>query len=176
MQWIGIKAVFEHSEPEMTAEIIAAGFFEAGLKGVVIESPAIEIPEGAFTDDDLVMPEDIRWMIMLTGKRIKAAWGSADKQLEIDEELLAKCNCTLEKILEGNKHMTKQELMQELEKAGIKTNEHRINRITLAAEADGILCSGAERDKKHTYALLEERVPRAKELHKDEALARLAGQ
>lgn len=124
----------------------------------------------------LVMPEDIRWMIMLTGKRIKAAWGSADKQLEIDEELLAKCNCTLEKILEGNKHLTKQELMQELEKAGIKTNEHRINRITLAAEADGILCSGAERDKKHTYALLEERVPRAKELHKDEALAKLAGQ
>lgn len=58
MQWIGIKAVFEHAEPELIAEIIAAGFFDAGLKGVVIESPAIEISEGAFTDDDLVMPED----------------------------------------------------------------------------------------------------------------------
>ena len=58
MQWIGIKAVFEHPEPEVTAEIIATGFFEAGLKGVVIESPAVEIPEGAYTDDDLVMPED----------------------------------------------------------------------------------------------------------------------
>lgn len=58
MQWIGIKAVFEHPEPEITAEIIAAGFFEAGMKGVVIESPAVEIPEGAFADDDLVMPKD----------------------------------------------------------------------------------------------------------------------
>lgn len=57
MQWIGIKAVFEHQEPEITAEIIAAGFFEAGLKGVVIESPAVEIPEGAYTDNDLVMPD-----------------------------------------------------------------------------------------------------------------------
>lgn len=58
MQWIGIKAVFEHQEPEVTAEIIAAGFFEAGMKGVVIESPSVEIPEGAYTDADLVMPED----------------------------------------------------------------------------------------------------------------------
>lgn len=58
MQWIGIKAVFEHQEPEVTAEIIATGFFEAGMKGVVIESPVVEIPEGAYTDDDLVMPED----------------------------------------------------------------------------------------------------------------------
>lgn len=44
----------------------------------------------------------------------------------------------------------------------------------MAAEAEGVICSGAEKDKKHTYALLEERVPPAKELHKDEALARLA--
>lgn len=57
MQWIGIKAVFEHQEPEVTAEIIAASFFEAGMRGVVIESPAVEIPEGAYADDDLVMPQ-----------------------------------------------------------------------------------------------------------------------
>lgn len=122
----------------------------------------------------LVMPEDIRWMIMLTGKRIKSSWGSMDKALEIDEKLLLKCNRLLEKILEGNKHLTKKEIMLELEKTGIKTNEPRINRITLAAEADGILCSGTEKDKKHTYALLEERVPPAKDLHKEEALAKLA--
>lgn len=58
MQWIGIKAVFEHNEPEMTAEIIATGFFEAGLKGVVIESPFVEVPAGAFVDNDLVMPRE----------------------------------------------------------------------------------------------------------------------
>lgn len=154
--------------------------------GIRLKSPAIDKVEEALRKGEilrthilrptwhLVTPEDIRWMIMLTGKRIKSSWGSMDKALEIDEKLLLKCNRLLEKMLEGNKHLAKKEIMLELEKAGIKTNEPRINRITLAAEADGILCSGAEKDKKHTYALLEERVLPAKELHKEEALAKLA--
>lgn len=58
MQWIAVKAVFEHEEPELAAEIIATAFFEQDLKGVVIENPAIELPEGAFTDDDLVFPDE----------------------------------------------------------------------------------------------------------------------
>lgn len=58
MQWIAVKAIFEHEDPELTAEIIATAFFEQDLKGVVIESPAIELPEGAFTDDDLIFPKE----------------------------------------------------------------------------------------------------------------------
>ena len=42
------------------------------------------------------------------------------------------------------------------------------------AEQEGIICSGADRKEKATYALLEERAPKAKELHKEEALALLA--
>lgn len=58
MKWIAVKAVFEHEQPEMAAEIIAAGFFELDLKGVMIESPAVELPEGAFYDGDLIMPKE----------------------------------------------------------------------------------------------------------------------
>jgi hypothetical protein len=42
------------------------------------------------------------------------------------------------------------------------------------AELDGILCSGAIRGKQHTYALLDQRVPAARMLERDEALAELA--
>lgn len=44
----------------------------------------------------------------------------------------------------------------------------------MEAEIDGIVCSGGIQGKKQTYALLAERVPVKKNLHKDETLALLA--
>jgi len=46
--------------------------------------------------------------------------------------------------------------------------------VITGAEANGIICSGALREKKQTYALLEKRVPATKPLTKEEALAKLA--
>ena len=43
----------------------------------------------------------------------------------------------------------------------------------MRAELDGLICSGAFRGKQFTYALLEERAPRARVLARDEALAEL---
>ena len=43
------------------------------------------------------------------------------------------------------------------------------------AELDALICSGARRGKQHTYALLDERAPDARDLPRDEALAELAG-
>jgi hypothetical protein len=41
------------------------------------------------------------------------------------------------------------------------------------AELDGVICSGARKGKQFTYALLEERAPRAKTLEREDALAEL---
>jgi hypothetical protein len=43
----------------------------------------------------------------------------------------------------------------------------------MRAELDAIVCSGPLRGKQHTYALLDERAPRARRLTTDEALAEL---
>jgi len=122
----------------------------------------------------LVAAEDIRWMIKLSGKRIKSANESFWKKLEINPELYKKGNKLLEKILAGNKHCTKQELVEVFNKEGILTDTSRINIFLMQAEAEGVICSGADKGNKVTYALLEERVAPAKELHREEALARLA--
>ena len=53
-------------------------------------------------------------------------------------------------------------------------NDNRLAHILLYAELDGILCSGPPVGSKHTYALLEERVPKKADLNRDEALAELA--
>lgn len=43
----------------------------------------------------------------------------------------------------------------------------------MRAELDAVICSGPRRGKQFTYALLDERVPAAKALGRDEALAAL---
>ena len=45
----------------------------------------------------------------------------------------------------------------------------------LAAELDGVICSGALRGKQHTYALLDDRVPPSPIMDRGDALAELAG-
>ena len=126
----------------------------------------------------LVAAEDIRWMLKLSARRIKSANDSFAKgyDLEITDELYAKSYNLLEKILCGNKSLTKQEIAEHFCCSGIlvEADNHRMTRFMVRAEQEGIVCSGEDKGGKYTYALLEERVPPVPEITKDEALARLA--
>ncbi|MDR1407480.1 MAG: winged helix DNA-binding domain-containing protein [Tannerella sp.] len=122
----------------------------------------------------LVAAEDIRWMLQLSKEHIKSTSASRDRDLEITEELYFKCNRIITGILEGNNHLTRQEIAFELTKAGIIADTSRMIHFLMRAEIEGIVCSGIDRGNKQTYALLDERVPPAKTIHREEALALLA--
>ncbi len=122
----------------------------------------------------IIVPEDISWLLELTAPRIKSAARSRHKQLEIDDKLVARSNALIEKALQGNKHMTRDELMDVLEGAGIKARNQRASHLMFCAELDGVVCSGEIRNKEQTYALFRERVPVIEKIDRDEALARLA--
>lgn len=70
----------------------------------------------------------------------------------------------LERILGGGNHLTRQQIAGELERAGMAVDAPRLNRLMMHAETDGVVCSGADRAGKPTYALLAERVPQAVDL------------
>jgi hypothetical protein len=158
--------------------------------GMRLKSATIQTVEKALRDGEilrthvmrptwhLVVAEDIRWMLKLSAQRIKAANDSFAKgyDLEITDELYAKSYDLLEKILCGNKSLTKQEITEHFCRSGIlaEADNHRMTRFMARAEQEGIICSGADKGGKCTYALLEERVPPMPEVTKDEALARLA--
>lgn len=124
----------------------------------------------------LVAAEDIRWMLKLSAQRIIAANDSYAKgyDLEISEELYTKSYHLLEKILCGQKSLTRQEIADHFNRSGIQVDTHRMTRFMSRAEQIGIVCSGEDKGGKCTYALLEERVAPVPEITKDEALARLA--
>jgi hypothetical protein len=121
-----------------------------------------------------VSADDIWWMLDLTGKRIKAAQKSREKQLELNEKIFSKSTAIFEKVLSGNNHLTRAQLLSELTKAKIATHNNRSSHILFNAELEGIICSGKTKEKQTTYALLSERVPQNKKLNKDEALHKLA--
>ena len=125
-----------------------------------------------------VAAEDIRWMLMLSSERIKAAVMSYAKGHfgKIEKTLFTRCLDQIGKILEGYKSLTKQEIAEHFCCSGIlvEADNHRMTRFMVRAEQEGIVCSGEDKGGKYTYALLEERVPPVPEITKDEALARLA--
>ncbi|XXY51274.1 winged helix DNA-binding domain-containing protein [Sorangium sp. So ce269] len=122
----------------------------------------------------LVMPEDIRWMLGLTAPRVNAANAYQYRQLELDDAAFARGNDALVKALQGGAQLTRTEIARVYEEAGIRASGLRLAYLVMRAELDAIVCSGSLRGKQFTYALLDERAPRAKAPGHDEALAELA--
>jgi hypothetical protein len=120
-----------------------------------------------------VAPEDLRWLLALTKGRVHQASAYQYRQLELDERVRAKARGVLEAALTGGRSMTREELGGPLEAAGIAATGLRLTYFVMDAELEGVLCSGARRGKRHTYALLEERLPPAASRTRADALAEL---
>lgn len=121
-----------------------------------------------------VSAEDIYWMTELSGPRIISSMRGRNKQLELSDKIFKKSFRVMEKTLRDDNHLTRKELVNEINKSKIATDENRASHILMNAELEGIICNGEMKGKQTTYALLEERVPRTKKLHKDESLALLS--
>ncbi len=120
-----------------------------------------------------VTPADVRWMIELTAPRINILAAGRHRQLKLDSKTLKLSNDTLAGALNGKKQLTRLELQDALHKAGINTDEQRFVHILMQAELDKVICSGGRQGKQFTYALFDDRVPKANDFTHDEAVAEL---
>ena len=123
-----------------------------------------------------VAGKDLRWMLQLTSSRLKKvidSWVKASG-LDISENQYTQCNDLIGKMLSGGNCLTREEIEMELGHAGVPVTGDRVRRYVLRAEMEGIVCSGADKNGKPGYALLDEQVAPASSLPREEALARLA--
>lgn len=120
-----------------------------------------------------VHPADVRWLLALTAPRVHQLNDTMYRKLELDAALLNRSAKLLTKALRGGKHLDRGELGATLAKAGIVADGIRLGYIVHWAELEALVCSGPRRGKQFTYALLEERVPPAKPMTREEALAEL---
>jgi Winged helix DNA-binding domain len=120
-----------------------------------------------------VSPRDIRWLLALTAPRVRAATAYYDRLHGIDAPRVRRAQVVIERALNGGRHLTRTELAARLEADRLPSKGPALAHLIMHAELDGLICSGPRRAKQFTYALLDERVPRAPLLPREEALATL---
>jgi hypothetical protein len=164
------------------AQDFAGAKWSVGLRTEAANDAAVEraFNEGAILRTHMMRPtwhfvtqEDIRWMLALTAPRVHAVNASRYRQLGLDAATLTKAVTTMTRALEGGHELTRDELRAALARARIGTDGQRMAYILMHAELEAAICSGARRGKQFTYALLDERAPRARVLSREDALAEL---
>lgn len=121
-----------------------------------------------------VARDDIRWLLALSGPRVNAVNAHYYRKLELDERAFTRSRDVLERALRDHTYLTRSELKTALARARIVAEGPRLAFLIMRAELDAVICNGPRRGKQLTYALLEERVPHAKSLDREAALAELA--
>src|SRR5438034_5579338 len=122
---------------------------------------------------------DVRWMLALTALRVVAGQAGRYRQLELDERVFDAARSVLVKALSGGKELTRQTIYRLLEQSGIKLDggrrldagQTRGLHVLGDHAQTGLICYGRHQGKQPAFALLDEWIPPARLLDRDEALA-----
>lgn len=120
-----------------------------------------------------VRPADIVWIQELTSSRVMAGLAGRHRTLELDARTIARATDVMGEALVGGTFMTRPELGDALQAAGIAVDGQRLPHLIASAEHASVITSGPRRGKQFTYALLAERARMARALDREEALKRL---
>ena len=152
---------------ERAAELNEAAVDRAVAEGSILRTHVLR-PTWHF-----VAREDLRWLMELSGPRVRAFNAPYYLRMGMDDAYLARANDLLGRALEGGKQLTRRELAEVLRREGMAGDGQWLAYVMMRAELDLVVCSGAPRGKEQTYALFDERVPRAEPRDADESLAEL---
>jgi len=121
-----------------------------------------------------VLPEDVRWLLELTGPRVRQGIAGRHRRLEIDAATVVRAERAMTDALARSHPLNRNELGAVLTASGLSVEGQRLPHLILAAELDGLIASGPRRGRELTYALLDERAPAAPSLDREAALRELA--
>ncbi|HEX2921696.1 MAG TPA: winged helix DNA-binding domain-containing protein [Bacteroidales bacterium] len=150
--------------PGSTTEIINKAFYEGEIVRTHVLRPTWHI----------VPSEDLVWMIELTSQKIKSSLNSRHTVLGLDNITLDKANKIITSALRGNKHLTKNDLVQHLKDERIALDSSRAYHLLFWAELSGLICSGRPSAVNTTYSLIEEWAPGKGSLSRETSLGKLA--
>ena len=153
--------------------------------GVRTDGLTDEAVERAFNDGRLlrthvlrptwhfVAAADIRWLVALTGPRVFARMAYRRRQLGLDDQEISRSRRAIVRALRDGP-LTRRQIATALERAHLLITPERLTHLVMAAELEGLVCSGPLLERRFTYALMDTRAPEQAPLSRDEALGRLA--
>ncbi len=122
----------------------------------------------------LMAAADVRWMVGLMAPRILKNSQGRLRELGIDATTLATSADVLARALEGGRKLTRPELYDALNEAGIAASGQRGIHILGQLSMQQVLCIGPRAGKQPTFVLLDEWVPDVVRLSREEALTAVA--
>ena len=117
---------------------------------------------------------DAKWMTALLAPRMVVRAAARLRQLGLDAKLIAKARRIVEKHLAGGKQLARGDIYALFERAKIPTVDSRGLHLLWHLAHDLVICFGPRTGKQPTFVLLDEWLPAAATLPRDEALATLA--
>jgi hypothetical protein len=120
-----------------------------------------------------VSPDDIGWMLELTGPRVRRHLASYTRRRSLETKTLTRAATLFEHALGAGHPLTRAELGAVLTRAGIVLDSFQLALAAIYAELERVICSGPRRGKTFTYALFGERASGTHRLSREESLAEL---
>lgn len=121
-----------------------------------------------------VAADDVRWMLRLLTPRVLSGTARRVRELELDDAAFAKSRKVLTRALQGGRCLTREAVLEHLEKAGLSPAGGRGYHILFRLAQEELICFGPRSGKTHTFVLLDEWVPKSRICDREESLARLA--
>ncbi len=120
-----------------------------------------------------VAAEDLPWMLELMGRRALSGVARRWEYLGIDEGMLERAREVAVELLGGGGRCTRAELVEALTAAGLDLAGQRAYHTVWYLSQTATLVQGPTRDGDHELVLLDEWIPHARRLSREEALAEL---
>jgi len=119
-------------------------------------------------------PEDLGWILGLTGARGMRAAAGRHCQLGLEEADFDRAADVAREHLSGARLLTRPALLETWDDAGISTAGQRGAHLLVNLSQMGVLVFGPREGKQHTFTLLDDWVPQPRRLEGDEALGEFA--
>lgn len=122
----------------------------------------------------LTAAEDLSWLLDLLGERAVAGVAKRRASLELTDADVARACDAVVAALSGGRRLSRAGLLAAIEAAGVAVTGQRGYHLLWFAAQTGHTCLGPTEDGEQQFVLLDEWVPAARRLDRDEALAELA--
>jgi hypothetical protein len=122
-----------------------------------------------------VAAADVRWMTQLLAPRVIARNAARiAREVGVDSRIVARSRDVVTRTLAGGRRLERTALYEALEARRIGTGSSRGLHILGWLAQEGTICLAGREGKQHTFALLDEWIPKAAALEREAALAELA--
>jgi hypothetical protein len=122
-----------------------------------------------------VAAADARWITQLLAPRVLARnVARIKRQVGVDAAVVARCREVVAEALAGGRRLERAALYEALERRRIRTRASRGLHILGWLAMEGTICLAGRNGKQHTFALLDEWIPKAPVMDRGAALVELA--